>query len=82
MLIPAPLRFARHLGPQSLDRRTWHGVVHIVFTIEVCSIGHVSLKISDRGVRQIELHLHRIADGAHHGYVTEREGAASIVLRF
>jgi hypothetical protein len=51
-------------------------------TSEVCSIGHVSLKIFDRGVRQIKLHLHRIADGAHHGYVTVREGTASIVLHF
>jgi hypothetical protein len=51
-------------------------------TSEVCSIGHVTLKISDRGARQIDLHLHRIADGAHHGYVTVREGTTSIVLHF
>jgi len=51
-------------------------------TDEVCSIGRVTLKISDRGVGRIELHLHRIADGAHHGYVIVREGTTSIVLRF
>lgn len=51
-------------------------------TTEVCSIGHVRLKTSDRGARQIDLHLHRIADGAHHGYVTVREGTTSIVLHF
>jgi hypothetical protein len=51
-------------------------------TSEVCSIGHVTLKISGRGARQIDIHLHRIADGAHHGYVIVRESTTSIVLHF
>jgi hypothetical protein len=51
-------------------------------TSELCGVGRISLRIPGRGVREIDLHLHRVGDGARHGSVIVREGGEAIVLHY
>jgi hypothetical protein len=51
-------------------------------TSELCGVGRITLRIPDRGSREIDLHLHRVGDGDRHGLVIVREGGEAIVLHY